>query len=365
MTIVLFLLILSLLVFVHELGHFVAARRFGMPVEEFGFGFPPRLWGIKKGGTLFSINLIPFGGFVRIEGETTSTNPAPKSFAAATLPKKLLVLAAGVFMNYLLGWVLFTGVLINGVTQNPADVPAGQAVKVDQRRIELFVTPDSPAAKAGLQTGDQLVSANGQIFASTDELIAYTKEQQRPILRVTAQRHGQTIQAEVTPRAASGDDPAYGFGVESLARVRYAWLSAPWYGLQTTATLTAQTFVGFGQVIRTLVTTGQVSQDVSGPVGIAVLTGQVRQLGFSAILQFIGILSVSLAVINFLPLPALDGGRAGLAIIERTRRRPLNPRFEQVFHATGFYLLIALLIAISVRDVQKFNVVSRLIGLFQ
>ncbi|MBI2984533.1 MAG: site-2 protease family protein [Candidatus Kerfeldbacteria bacterium] len=367
MTLLLFILILSLLVFVHELGHFLAARRFGIGVLEFGFGFPPRLRGWRRGQTLWSINLIPFGGFVRLEGETDRQSSSPTSFAQASWAKKFVILAAGVLMNYVLAWLLLSIVLSVGVTVDPTTIGRDSYQRLTQRRLEAFVSPGGSAAAAGLRSGDTIESINGQTFVSTDSLIAYARSQDYPPLTIVFRpASGPSRTAMINPRAASGTDrPLYGFGLQSLATIRYPWYVTPFFGLKQTLSLTNQTWKGIAQLARELVVSGRVSQDLTGPVGIAVLIGEIRQLGLLAVLQFVAILSISLAVINFLPLPALDGGRAVFAVVEQIRGRPLSSRWEQAIHAAGFYLILLLLIIISIHDAQRFNLFQRLFRLDQ
>lgn len=366
MTILLFFLILSLLIFVHEFGHFYAARRSGVGVEEFGFGFPPRIIGWRKGNMVWSINLIPFGGFVRLLGENGEHRDDPASFAATPRPKKILILAAGVLMNYLLAWALWSVIFAVGLPSTKDAVPVNQHAIVQNPVVTAYVTDGSPAFQAGLRTGDAIETVDGQKFEKTEQLIQYSSSKQYPSLHIRATRRNTPVpEATITPEPAKdGHQPRYGFGIVEVVNLRYPWYVAPWYGLRSTIQLTGQTFQGFGQLIHRLATSGQVGEDLSGPIGIAVLTGQVSRLGIISILQFVALLSISLAVINFLPLPALDGGRAAFIGIEKLLGRPISQRVEQTFHATGFYLLLLLILLISIRDVQRFSIVSKITNLF-
>ncbi len=359
MGILLFILILGLLVFVHEFGHFYAARRSGVGVEEFGFGFPPRLWGIQRGPTTYSVNLIPFGGFVRLQGEQADHDARTDSFVNAPPLRQYVIIAAGVLMNALLAWVLMTSALVVGLAADQATIPADRFARFQPTRQEAVVSAGGSVARAGLTSGDDLLSINQQVFRSTDHLIAYTKDHDYPALEIRYRRQGREYAATIRPDPA-GDHPRYGFGIVTIGRLSYPWYVAPWYGLSMTGRLTGQTVVGLGQVVVNLVRTGQVSTDVTGPVGIAVLTSQVSQLGVVAIIQFMAILSISLAVINFLPIPALDGGRALFIVLSRLRGRPIDRRVENLVHAAGFYLLIVMVILISIRDVQRFELLDRL-----
>lgn len=366
MSILLFIVILGLLVFVHELGHFVAARRAGVRVEEFGFGFPPRLFGRRRGATIYSINLIPFGGFVRLFGEQNGDQVDVGSFQAISLPKKVFVMAAGVLMNYALAFILLTGVLAAGVTVEPANVKVDSGATITNRQTVAIVTAQGAADKAGLKTGDIIHRVNDQIFTTTESLAAYTRRENFPILEVTGSRDGEPLQVTITPKATSDiNAPHYDFGVSEIGTLRYPWYSAPWAGLRSTISLSWQSIVGFGQVIGQLVNSGTLSQDVAGPVGIAVLTGEVSRLGLTSLVQFVALLSISLAVINFLPIPALDGGRAFFLIAQKVFRKKMNPQIENYIHAGGFYLLLLMIVLISVRDVQRFDLVSRFMNLFR
>lgn len=365
MGILAFVIILGVLVFVHELGHFLVARWSGVTVKEFGFGFPPRIVGRQIGKTLVSINWIPFGGFVLLQGENGETHDDPGDFSRARGWKKVAILSAGVFMNALLAWVIFSATFAIGVVTDPSQVPHDSFAHVGNVSYQALVSPNSAAANAGLQDGAQVVSVNGVVYHNSDELITAIKEQNYPDLTVVSKNSsGVTSTVIVHPAPAHGNDPRYGFGIQGTATVRYSWYIAPWYGIRAVASAVGQTFAGFGQLVVGL-SRGHVSQDLTGPIGIAVLTNQVQQLGIISLLQFMGLLSISLAVLNILPLPALDGGRAFFVIWAAVTRKPVSQRTEMIVHAVGFYALILLVVVISVHDVQRFALVQRLTSLFQ
>lgn len=364
MALLFFVIILGFLVFIHEYGHFFAARRSGVAVEEFGFGFPPRIIGWRRGQTTYSLNWIPFGGFVRLLGEQEGQGTDPRSFTAAPFRKQFLIMSAGVLMNAALAWMLLSTALMAGVNIDTADQPHNRFARVSGQSTIAVVNEGTAAAEAGLVNGDTIVSVEGKQFSSTDDVIAFTQAAQYPSIHVLVSREGQPLEVTITPRPGT-DHPRYGFGLQQVAKLQYPWYVAPWYGFSLTADLTRQTLNGFGRLARDLLTTAKVSEDLTGPVGIAVLTGQVVQYGFIATLQFMAILSISLAVVNFLPLPALDGGRAVFAVVKRIRGRAISPRIEGAIHAVGFYLLLLLIIVLSVRDVSRFGLVEQLRSVFQ
>lgn len=364
MGVLLFIVILSVLIFVHEFGHFFVARRAGVAVEEFGFGFPPRLWGIQRGPTTYSLNWIPFGGFVRLQGEQGEGDARPDSFVNHAASRQFMIIAAGVVMNLLLAWVLMSSVLTIGVASEQSMVPHDRFARYAKTYQQVLVSPASPTAKAGVADGDHLLTINGQHFSTTTELITYVQQQHYPALDIRFLHAGATREVAISPTSVNGQ-PRYGLGVETIGQVRYPWYVASWYGLNLSIRLGWQTLQGLGQVVVSFVRTGQVSADVTGPVGIAVLTSQISQLGMVAILQFIALLSISLAVVNFLPIPALDGGRALFILLGRLRGRPINRQVENIIHVAGFYLLLALVILISIRDVRRFGLFQQLVHLWK
>ncbi|MBI4426425.1 MAG: site-2 protease family protein [Candidatus Kerfeldbacteria bacterium] len=355
LTFVIFILVISLLVFVHELGHFLTARRLGVAVEEFGFGFPPRLVGVRRGRTLYSLNWIPFGGFVRLKGETPGTSFEPDSFAAQSRPRRFLILAAGVLMNYLLSVVLFAAGFTIGLPTARDD--ARPLTKLRDVRPQIVSLEEAgPAARAGIRLGDTVVNFNGEPLHSAQELKQRQQQNGNHELTLTV-RHGQTERSvAVTPAATPAGEWRIGIGILDVGTLTYPFPRSVWHGLTTTVNVTGTIFVSFGHLLRDLVVERTVSPDLSGPVGVVLLTGQAVELGVPYLIQFTALLSITLAVVNFFPLPALDGGRALFVAIEAVRRRAVDYRIESLIHAIGFYLLIALVLLVSLRDVQRFGI---------
>lgn len=357
MTLLTFAVVIGILIFIHEFGHFSTARKLGIAVEEFGFGFPPRLFGIKRGPTTYSINWIPFGGFVRIRGESAGASHDPSSFASRPFGQRTFVIASGVIMNALLGAVLLSFVFAVGVpTSLDGRLPNDARIR-DARLQILEVSADSPAARAGLQAGDAVLSVDGTTVTSFAALQEYNDARRGVEESLLVRRNDETLALTVTPDVTNDSD---GHPVWGVALIPVGTLSLPWYlaiveGAKQATTLLWDILVAFGTLVKNLVVHQQVPADVTGPVGIAALTGQVAQLGFIALLQFMALLSLNLAILNILPLPALDGGRIALMAIEKIRGKRIAPRVENMVHSVGFFVLVGLLLLVTVRDVSRYT----------
>lgn len=338
-----------------------------MRVDEFGFGFPPRLFSKKKGETTYSFNLLPFGGFVKIYGEDPekeqSSNGAggedeQRLFYKFPVWRRTAVVIAGVVMNVLLAYVLFAAGHMLGTPSAINDsVPAEEVQNVQVQLVA--VNEGSPAAEAGLQPQDHIVA-----LRAGDERVDVSRVSQ---VQEFIDRH---LGEEITFVVARGEetrelavfarpDPPEGQGATGVSLVRVGLVrSAPhtalWEGAKTTWNLTGATLSAFGGMISRAVTQGEVPRDVSGPVGIAVLTGTVRDLGASYVVQFIAIISLNLAILNLIPFPALDGGRLVFLFAEKLKGSPVSKKVEGIAHATGFALLILLIIFITFHDINRF-----------
>lgn len=345
-----FIVVVGILVLVHELGHFFAARWAGVAVEEFGFGFPPRLFAKKGKKTLISVNWIPLGGFVKIKGiagddpsiEVHQT--ATDSFANQSYTKRFLILFAGILMNMLFSWVLLTGVYTLGFSESVNGQALETGIADGTVSINL-VLEGSPAETSGIQTGDQILSIDGQnvssIRTAQSAISANTEATQ-----ITVRRNDQTLTLRV-PVVSIGE--VHGIGV-GLAVKYPTWVSL-WLGLRESFKLLGLIFVGLAALVKGIFVDGQVSEGVVGPVGIAVISGQAVQLGVVYVLYFAALLSANLAIFNLLPLPALDGGRLLFLLIERVQGKPVNHKTEAIVHGIGFACLLLLAALITLRDV--------------
>ncbi len=358
MTILVFFIVISVLIFVHELGHFVAAKRSGMRVEEFGFGFPPRLWGFRRGGTVYSINCIPFGGFVKIFGEDGGHRSDTQSFGAKPLLTRLGVVVAGVTMNFLLAAVLLMAANGFGLRIGLPDAAHTGAAR-DIAVHVLEVAPSSPAQEAGMLVLDELVRItrpDGSIVAikSPEQVQQFVTTHKGERLIMTVHRGAQELDLTVATRASPpvGQGPI-GISMALTGVVSYPWYEAIWRGVYDAVLLTWATILGYISLIRTLLVEHRLMADVSGPVGIAKLTGQAARVGFSYLVQFVAMISINLTVLNILPFPALDGGRAVMLFIEKIKGSPVSRRLEGSINAVGFLALIALMIFITVKDITR------------
>ncbi|MFH1427286.1 MAG: RIP metalloprotease RseP [Patescibacteria group bacterium] len=377
LTIIIFILLLSVLVFVHELGHFLMARRYGVKAEEFGFGFPPRIWGVyrnKEGkwqqvkgkrevidapGTIMSINWIPLGGFVKIKGENGENEEENDSFAGRSIWQRFVMLSAGVSMNVILAAILISIGLMFGLPQALDGV--NPKAKISDEKIQIAqVLPNTPAAAVGLEMADIIISIDNQGFKTEDDIQAYNKSKVDQEITYKIKRGQDEIIFNVTPTIIKEiGDGGIGISIVTTGLVKYPWYLAIWEGVKTTIFLTWYIIVAFYELFKNLILGQGVSIDIAGPVGIAAFTGQVARMGFVYLIQFTALLSINLAIINFLPIPALDGGRALFLLIEKIKGSPVKREVEAVIHNIGFTILMLLVLVVTFRDVARFGDVFR------
>jgi len=363
-TVLIFIIVLGILVFVHELGHFVTAKKMGMKVEEFGFGFPPRAWSKKgKDGVVYSVNWIPLGGFVKIKGESGESRGDEDSFSHHKPWKRAIVLCAGVAMNFLLCAVLLSIGFAIGLPQAVDQAALEQGIVKDYKLQVVSVLDGKPAKEAGIKIGDVILSIDGQDILGVKNFLEYVSPRIGQTASYKIQRGEDIFIKEVEVVNIGEDRGGIGIGLVETGIISHPIHKAVWQGFKLTGYLTKEIVFAFGNILKNLVIGKPAGVQVAGPVGIAVLTGQVAQLGFIYILQFTALLSLNLAIINFMPFPALDGGRLLFLGIEKIRRKPVSQKIESIVHATGFAILMLLVIVITFQDVIRYsNVFANFIG---
>lgn len=363
MEIILFILILGVLVFVHELGHFLTAKRIGAKVEEFGFGFPPKIFSVKRGGTEYSLNLFPLGGFVKIFGEDGESRESLDSFASKSLGGRALTLAAGSLMNWIFAFILLSVLAVAGMPQ-AIDKDTKGVISNHQTTI-IAVGIDSPAKEIGLELGDAVLSIKipsvdlaGNFIdiniSSVEQFQKFVAENKGKEIILTIKRGKDILEKKITPRLnpPEGQGPV-GIALADTGVVSYPFYLAPIKGLEAALNFTFAFIKAIFNLLTDLLFAGKVSADLAGPVGIAVLTSKFSQLGINYLIQFIALLSLNLAIINLFPFPALDGGRLLFLIIEKFKGSPISQKIEKTIHATGFALLILLILVITFRDIER------------
>jgi len=348
-TLVIFLLTFTAIIAVHEFGHYITARLLGMRVLEFAFGFPPRLFALRKGGIDYSVNAIPFGGFVRILGQDDFAihqegEGEPDSFTSKPWWMQAIVLVAGVVMNMILALVVLTAAFAMG----------GQAATGDVRVAE--VKEGSPAEAVGIRAGDLVRQVDDVKIRDSQELVRYTRAHRGVEIALVVERNGRPMPAL---RAVPRSDPPEGEGplgivlIDVTAPVSGGLPSAIGSAWTLTLDIVRQIAALPGQLLAGRQGPGDTAPEIGGPIEILRVTGQVSQFGVAALLRLVGVLSINLAILNIIPFPALDGGRLLFVLIGGIFKKRLSPQVEALVHAAGFVLLLGLLVLVSIADIRR------------
>lgn len=374
LTAVIFLLVLAVLIFVHELGHFLFARWNGIRVDEFKIGFGPRIFSWKRGETNYGLNLIPFGGYVKIHGEdpddeSISGADKHRSFVNKKRWQQVMVLFAGVFFNFIFAWILYSIVFMFGVTATPDGFERYSDNFKNQRIMISAVSPGSPADKAGLKMGDSIVALGAKSADNVSTSTNYTlleKLSVEDVQNYVNQSGGAPVTlsyvraaqspGEITVVPAKGivnDRYAIGIAMSDVVDVKFSFFSAIYEGGHYTLVMMRETALGLYDFFGNLFKGDANFSDVSGPIGIAGIVGDAAGLGFKYLLMITALISINLGIINLIPFPALDGGRILFVIIEGVIRRRIAPPYFNITNTVGFFLLMALMIVVTYKDIAK------------
>jgi regulator of sigma E protease len=350
------ILAISFLIFIHELGHFSSAKLFKVYVEEFGIGFPPKIFKKKFGETVYSLNWLLFGGFVKIWGEdgegeekTKDTAgeimPPERGFSAQKTWKKVVMLAAGVFMNFAFGWVLFSSVYMVGMPEH---------------LVISEIQNGSPAFEQGLKPGDMILKAQFKDKTLNDpvkaaDFTAQTKENRGGEVMILVKRGAE----EFSRVAKLRENPPEGQGAFGVYLADAGLPPQPFFksfveGAKETWYVSEAIAVGFWDLVSKIFTTPrEATESIAGPVGIVVIAKETSALGLVYFFQLLALISINLAVLNLLPFPALDGGRIVLALIEKIKGSPVSQKIQMVINGAGFVFLLGLMLLATVKDVIK------------
>jgi regulator of sigma E protease len=371
-TILAFLLVFGILVFVHELGHFLAARFFDVEVQEFAFGFGPSLFKKKKGKVTYKINLIPLGGYVRLLGEDFKETKSKQNLMNKKPWQVITILIAGVAMNFLLAWFLLTGfylfggqALISGMWNHPG-------VTNNQKVFVVNVAKDSPADKNGIQVGDQIERVAGETIYSDDVVFSTVQAKGKDGVELTLKRGDQQFTKQITSYSETIDSNGkkteiqrIGITMENRGKIQAVWYMAPVAGLLEVARITAITAQALGVFFATIFTKFRLSEQVGGPVAIATYSGVAIRLGFGILVQFIAALSVSLAIINLVPFPAVDGGHVAMVFYEWISGKKISTKVRETVITIGFGLLLLLAVVVTLKDLSQFGLFDLIKGVFR
>lgn len=346
MTIIIFIIVLAILIFVHEFGHFVMARAFGIRVDAFSLGFGPKILSWKRGETEYSLRIIPFGGYVKIFGEDPGEEningpDASRSFVHKPKWQQAIVLASGVLCNFIFAWLLYAIVFTTGVTAAAGDFGGYTKYLSNDRIMITDILPDSPASVAGMKIGDTIKG-----FNSIEEVQTAIKNSGGKAISL----NGVEVSAV---KNADSDTYMIGIAMEKVSDMHLPFYISIWEGLKYTGIMIKETTVGLVGFIVAIVSGSADFSQVSGPVGIAGIVGDAAIMGLTYLIMITAVISINLGVINLVPFPALDGGRIVVVAIEAIIRRRVSPKYINLINTVGFILLMALMVFITYKDIVK------------
>jgi len=346
---------LVFLIVLHEWGHFITAKRLNVKVEEFGIGLPPRIWGKKIGETIYSINLLPLGGFVKLPGEIEKSDD-PRAFSNQSVTKRILIVLAGVISFWIISAVLFSIVFSLGVPEAISD----EETRYENATVQVLqVLKDSPAYFAGIRMGDEIIEikTGKEVFEikKVKEIQTLSQQNKGKEISLKIKRGESFFEKKLTLRdSLSKGEAPMGVSLARIALKSYPFYLAPFEGVKKTFLTTIEIIKGYGEAIKNLVMRQPVQGELMGPVGIVDFFSKVIELGPGYYLQFLAIFSIYFAIFNSFPIPALDGGKLLFLLIEGVRKKPINPKIEERITLVFFSLLLVLMITITIKEVMRF-----------
>ncbi len=361
MSIIIFIVILLVLVVSHEFGHFIVAKKSGIRVDEFSFGFPPKLFGKKVGETTYNFNALPFGGYVKIFGENGADEnigdeDKKRSFVYKPRYIQALVLVAGVVMNFLVAWLLLSVGYMSGLPSSASVAPKGTTIS-NQYLTVTSIVKGSPAEKSQMMVGDKIISlksgADTTETPSAESVKYFVSKHSGEAITINLIRGNENKEISVTPSLNNEKVPAIGIAMDYVGKLKLPVHKALWEGLKLTSNLSVGTAVGFFHLIKGAFAGTADMSSVTGPIGIVGVVGDAAKFGFVYLLSFTALISINLAVINLLPFPALDGGRLLFLLIEKIKGSRIKPEIANWVNTIGFGLLMILMVFITYHDIVK------------
>lgn len=365
MTVIIFIIILAVLILVHEFGHFIVAKKSGIRVDEFGIGFPPKIFGFKpkKSETTYSINAIPFGGFVKIFGETPDKDSisgpdSRRSFVNKPKWVQAIVLSAGVLFNIIFAWILISICLSSGLPTAVTEDNVG--IIENQKILILEVLPNSPAEIAGLKVGDEIVSAKTKKTILSDKEITVSSfenliaNSDTSGVDITYKRNNSIENIVAKPiNGIVEEKQAIGISMSAIGIAKMPIYKVPFEALKLTYKIIEEIVVNMATLIGSIFMGKANLLSVAGPIGIISLVGDAWSFGIVNLLMFVAFISINLAILNIIPFPALDGGRILFVLIEKIKGSDIKPKITNAINMIGFLLLIALMIAVTYNDIGR------------
>ena len=360
MSLVYFIVVLGILVIVHEFGHFIVAKRLGVRVEKFSIGFGPKVCSVKNGDTEYLISAIPLGGYVKMSGEdpTEKITGAKCEFLSRSVFDRFKIIVAGPLLNYIFAFCLFVTVFMTGTPVITTEIGV--------------IMDGYPAKQAGLLVGDDILAVDGKKVTYGDALVAIINKRVQGSLMLTIKRGGKIFQQEVKPvvekrklnfSGAQKEVEIARIGIQPAQKIEkggYGFFGSVYMGAQTLWQITIATYKALWSMII-----GRLSmKEMAGPVGIFMITAQAAKMGLIYLLNFMAILSASLAIFNILPLPVLDGGHILFLVIEKLRGKPLSLKMQEAIMNVGITLLVLFTVFVFYSDIMKFGIADKVMKLF-